>query len=317
MEPMATNRPPQTEAPASSSPLPAGGALRWRDHKVRRVAFTTRDMKYVVRALTPLGAYDLALYIWMVASMQYVPGRDGRPATSTVAQSYRALGKSVGMPRPQRATTLTSHVARTVQRLVDAKLITAEKIPGRRVIIRLLRPGTDGPYVMPDMKKGAKVFLSAEFFANGWHATLSKPALALLMVALIEETKQWGDFGAQGRPHTWKMSRDQIEREYRIHHDAIDKAKKELGERGLLFYEFDELNDDQRHFDHMPPHTYLVKPEVWSLNPVEAPRWKIGHRSEGALDGRTMTWLKLHQPQFRRAKSSDGKVLPLVTEDPA
>jgi hypothetical protein len=249
--------------------------------------------------------------------MQYVPGGEGRPATSTVAQSYLALAKSVGLPSAARSTTVTSNITRAIKRLSDAKLIQTERVPGRRVIIRLLQPETDEPYAMPDMKRGSKVFLPGTFFANGWHATLSKAALALLMAACIEETRQWSDFGLQGRPGAWKLSRDDIEHEYRIHHDAIDRAKKELAERGLLFYEFDELNDEQRHFDHMPPHTYLIKKEVWDMNPLEAPRYRIVHRREGALDGRTMTWLRLKQPRFRPVRSSDGKVLPLPAEDPA
>jgi hypothetical protein len=291
------------------------GQLSWSRHRVRdRLIFKNPELRYVIRALAPGGAYDLALYLWLIASMQYVPETDSREATATVAQSYLSIAKAIGMPSATSTTTLSGKVTRMVGRLVAARLVRTERVPGRGTVIRLLNPGSSEPYVMPDPRRpGGKVFMPGYFFSQGWHTVLPKPALALLLAGCVEETKQWGKFGAKERPGCWSMPRDEIEREYRIHHDAIDKAKRVLAELGLMRFEFDELNDESRIFPYTPSHTYWIDKDVWKLTPAEAPHYELKYEGDGALDTRSMTWLKLKQPKFRVA-ARDRKVVPLLRE---
>ncbi len=302
--------------PAKPSAVPGSQheTLRWHAHKVRRVAFTTADLTTVIKKLVSAGAYDLKLYVWMVASMQWQPGLAGRDGAAVVQQTFRSLARCIDMPMPSTPGTLSSRMHKMVSRLVARKLVITNRIPGRGLIINLLRAdGSMQPYQPPNFKgRGVgKVFLPDQFFGNGWHAVLSKDALALLLAGCVEETKQWGTFGAQGRPGAWRMSRDAIERAYGIHHDAVDAAKKELAQYGLLRYEFDELNDDERFFNNAPSHTYWIDKSVWERTPEAAPRYRVTYSRDVIIEGKTKRWMRLNQPHFIPIKPRGGKVLSL------
>jgi hypothetical protein len=76
------------------------------------------------------------------------------------------------------------------------------------------------------------VELPGSLFSNFWHTQLCSAALAVLLISLVEQSKQWGR-----RQGTWYKAAELISAEYGLARSSFEKGKAELSTWGILTWQ--------------------------------------------------------------------------------
>jgi hypothetical protein len=216
------------------------------------------------------------MWLFLLATMD--------PRTETVdIRQFRRFAKALGLNMAAPGATIRSTIARTLDTLVEAKLVRVTTRGHQQFVVQLRSlDGRDRQYEMPDGHAEKFIVIPGELFAQGWHAELSPIELAALLISLTESSWQ---FRAESVGQ-WQKTRAQIHKKYGISESTWSRGAEGLYRRGLLEWGPSVplrpmadtveavLEDEDIVVDQVPASRYLVHSEVLSQDPGVAPRFR-------------------------------------------
>jgi hypothetical protein len=163
----------------------------------------------------------LKAYLFLLAINSSGKSTDGWSTTLDLQVWARAFDTT----RDAEGASATAAVSKTLTRLEERRLITRERRGReRKVRVTLLREdGSGEPYTRPLGENHEHLFLSLSYayWADGWHAKLSLPATAMLLVALHEKP-------------VFRLPTERMKDWYGWSPDTAERGFAQLEEAGLL-----------------------------------------------------------------------------------
>lgn len=203
---------------------------------------------------------NLSLWLLLVAHA----GEGGK-----VRASLKQLALALGFDNWEGAR---STVSRSLTRLAALHLVRREKTAHNSFTLQLLDlAGWGGKYRVPYREdEGGRLEIPGELLANGWHTVLGTAGLAILLVSMREQMRQWPKYGKDGSPWMWDAAEQWLADGYGLSRSTVTKGKLVLGNFGVLDW---ELRRPKRHEAFVPRDRYRHSLDVLSQRPSDVERW--------------------------------------------
>lgn len=194
------------------------------------------------------------------------------PATASVRRD-KNLARALGMvPKEVRHDPGSGRVRAGMTRLTQRleRLDLLERIDDRGQTFRLKDlDGSGGAYRTPVFSASdPTISLPGSFFQNWWHTELDSPAIAFLLIALAEASRQYPYFAGKG----WTKSLGSLSRDYGLNVVTLRHGRDTLATRGVMRFQFPQADGG---LDAFSPLRYEIHLEPFDSKPKDAPWFNV------------------------------------------